>query len=116
MFDIYINNQTIEQAFDVAKVASGSNNPIYRDYVIYVPADETVPTDLWVALCPNSRTTPQYYNDILNGLEIYKLNDSSGNLAVLNPVVTEKVVENSAKGPVSSKHKGYTIGTWIGAM
>ncbi|GLJ29892.1 hypothetical protein SUGI_0590910 [Cryptomeria japonica] len=120
IFDIYINNQTVEQAFDVIEAASGSNHPIYRDYVIYVAADESATTDLWVVLCPNSRTAPQYYNAILNGLEIYKLNDSSGNFAGLNPVVTEEVVENSAKGPESSisssKRKGHTIGTVSGSF
>ncbi|GLJ29893.1 hypothetical protein SUGI_0590920 [Cryptomeria japonica] len=120
IFDIYINNQTVEQALDVTEVASGSNHPIYRDYVIYIPAEESATTDLWVALCPNNRTKLQYHNGILNGLEIFKFNDSSGNLAGLNHVVTEEVLENSANGPISStsssKHKGYTIGSVSGSF
>ncbi|XP_057828561.1 receptor-like protein kinase FERONIA [Cryptomeria japonica] len=121
-FDIYINNQTAEEAFDVIEVASGPNIPIYRDYLIYVPADESTTTDLWVELHPNNKTRPpsERYNAILNGLEIFKLNDSSGNLAGLNPVVTEETEESTANGPVSSpsssKHKGYIIGIVSGSL
>ncbi|GLJ29891.1 hypothetical protein SUGI_0590900 [Cryptomeria japonica] len=117
-FDIYINNQSAEEAFDVIVEASGPNIPIYRDYLISVPADKSATTDLWVELHPNNKTRPpsERYNAILNGLEIFKLNDSSRNLAGLSPVVTEETEENSTNGPVSmnitssNKHKGYIIG------
>ncbi|GLJ29890.1 hypothetical protein SUGI_0590880 [Cryptomeria japonica] len=128
-FDIYINNQTAEEAFDVIVEASGPNIPIYRDYLISVPADESATTDLWVELHPNNKSRPQYYDAILNGLEIFKLNDSSGNLSGLSPVVTEETEENSANGPVSTnstssnkhstsnnKHRGYIIGIVSGSL
>ncbi|KAH9300538.1 hypothetical protein KI387_012121, partial [Taxus chinensis] len=104
VFDISINNLTAEQGFDVVAAASVPNCPIYKDYLVNVPAHESGKTDMWVALYPNKKTGPEYYNAILNGLEIFKLNDSSGNLAGPNPVVTEEAVEKPVNRPMSSSN------------
>lgn len=85
VFDIYLNNQTAELFADVIAWSGSKNTPVYKDYAVYVsdsPGDDL----LWVALHPSVDDKPEYYNAILNGLEILKLNDTSGNLAGPNPV------------------------------
>ncbi|XP_057832792.2 receptor-like protein kinase FERONIA [Cryptomeria japonica] len=117
-FNIYINNQTAETAFDVIGTGANLGNPIYKDYAIYVPAQEGDPY-LFVALQPDVAVKPQYYDAILNGLELFKLNDSAGNLAGPNPVAS--IVDNS-QGPDSgvnaspSSHSSSSKGPVIGGV
>jgi serine/threonine protein kinase len=84
VFDIFINNQTAQPQFDVIAMTETQNTPIFEDYVVYVQP-QSGGTNLWVALHPNPASKPQFYDAILNGLEVFKLNDSSGNLAGPNP-------------------------------
>ncbi|PRQ42671.1 putative protein kinase RLK-Pelle-CrRLK1L-1 family [Rosa chinensis] len=85
VFDIYLNNQTAESAFDVAGITEGNGIPLYRDYVVIVP-NGSPQEDLWLALHPEPTDKPQYYDAILNGVEIFKINDSTGNLGGPNPI------------------------------
>ncbi|KAK3004864.1 hypothetical protein RJ639_019532 [Escallonia herrerae] len=87
MFRIFINNQTAEEEADVIAWSGGTGIPVFKDYVVQV-----VDTDgrrskryLWLAMHPNLETGSQYGNAILNGLEIFKLNNSDGSLAGRNP-------------------------------
>lgn len=84
VFDIFINNQTAQSQFDVIALAGAKNTPTYEDYVVYVQP-QSGDTTLWVALHPNPSSGPEVYDAILNGLEVFKVNDSSGNLAGPNP-------------------------------
>ncbi|KAJ0035505.1 hypothetical protein Pint_24349 [Pistacia integerrima] len=81
VFNIFVNNQTAKENADVIEWAESQGVPVYKDYAVYA-SDE----DLWVALHPSVSTKPQYYDAILNGLEIFKMNDTRGNLAGPNPV------------------------------
>ncbi|KAM5560722.1 hypothetical protein ABKV19_021734 [Rosa sericea] len=85
VFDIYLNNQTAESAFDVAGITRGNGIPLYRDYVVIVP-NGSPQEDLWLALHPNPTDKPQYYDAILNGVEIFKISDTTGNLGGPNPI------------------------------
>jgi len=106
VFDIFIHNQTVETQFDVIASTQAQNTPMFKDYVVYVQPQSSS-SNLWVAIHPDPSTKPQYYDAILNGLEIFKLNDSSGNLAGPNPTptpvmppvaaATQKPGENSSK-------------------
>ncbi|KAH7865145.1 hypothetical protein Vadar_002817 [Vaccinium darrowii] len=61
--------------------------------------------DLWLALHPNTASKPEYYNAILNGVEIFKVNDTLGNLAGPNPVPVppEDITDpSSANRPATS--------------
>lgn len=92
VFDIYVNNQTAQPATDLIAWAGSDGVPVYRDFAVYVndqPGDE----QLWVALHPSVSMKPEFYDAILNGLEIFKLNDANGNLAGLNPVPSSMLIE-----------------------
>ncbi|XP_062006120.1 receptor-like protein kinase FERONIA [Rosa rugosa] len=85
VFDIYLNNQTAESAFDVAAFTGGNGIPAYRDYVVQVP-NGSPQEDLWLALHPDRTDKPQWYDAILNGVEIFKISDTTGNLGGPNPI------------------------------
>ncbi|XWS75685.1 hypothetical protein CRYUN_Cryun01aG0112600 [Craigia yunnanensis] len=80
VFSIFINNQTAERELDVFRWSGGSGIPKYKDYVVFATKKQ-----LWLALQPNMRSTPKYADAILNGIEIFKLNNSQGILAGPNP-------------------------------
>ncbi|KAL6292981.1 hypothetical protein ACE6H2_001123 [Prunus campanulata] len=92
-FDIYLNNQTAEETADVIQWAGSIGMPIYKDYAIHIN-DKEGDEMLWVALHPNLGQHPQYYDAILNGLEIFKVNDTHGNLAGPN-IVPSKMLLNA---------------------
>ncbi|XP_026420313.1 receptor-like protein kinase FERONIA [Papaver somniferum] len=100
VFQIFLNGQTVEDRADVVSWTGNTGNGIalYKDYAVRLPEGEGQ-QDLWVAL------HPKYYNVILNGLEIFKVNDTTGNLAAPNPIhtpVQQRILPN-----VPSKSKIY---------
>lgn len=106
MFEIFIGNQTADNQADVAGWTKGNGIPTYRDYVVLV-TDGGSQQDLWLALHPNTALKPQYYDAILNGVEIFKLSDASGNLAGPNPIPAPKqdVIDPSRARPPSGSGK-----------
>ncbi|XP_010242732.1 PREDICTED: receptor-like protein kinase ANXUR1 [Nelumbo nucifera] len=98
VFDIYLNNRTAQAQADVVLWAGSGGVPVYKDYAIYVtdaPGDD----QLWVAMHPTVSARPEFYDALLNGLEIFKLNDSRGNLAGPNPVPSPMLVKAQAETP-----------------
>ncbi|KAF5961927.1 hypothetical protein HYC85_003136 [Camellia sinensis] len=86
IFSVYMNNQTADQEVDVIHLSGGNGIPVFKDYVLLVPAvDGLRKVDLWLAMHPNMHSKPMYADAILNGLEIFKLNQSNGSLAGPNP-------------------------------
>ncbi|XVF66110.1 hypothetical protein PTKIN_Ptkin10aG0008100 [Pterospermum kingtungense] len=81
VFDIFVNNRTAQIGADVIGWAGSQGIPVYKDYAAYVNDHD----ELWVALHPTVSMKPEYYDAILNGLEIFKVNDTSANLAGPNP-------------------------------
>lgn len=104
VFDIFLNNQTAQSGADVVGWAHSNGVPVYQDYVVFVPTGAPQ-QDLWLALHPNTASKPEYYNAILNGVEIFKVNDTLGNLAGPNPVPAppEDITDpSSANRPATS--------------
>ncbi|KAK1283572.1 Receptor-like protein kinase FERONIA [Acorus calamus] len=88
VFDVFINNQTAVHGLDVITYNNGGGIgvPVYLDYIVFFPnTSASSRQDLWIALHPDIDSNPMIYDAELNGLEIFKLNDSNGNLAGPNP-------------------------------
>lgn len=112
VFDIFLSNQTAQKSADVIGWAGSRGVPVYKDYATYVN-DGKGDEELWVALHPSVSMAPEYYDAILNGLEIFKLNDTSGNLAGLNPTPSDMLLEAEAVSkfsPSESNRRGQVIG------
>ncbi|KAL8140850.1 hypothetical protein V2J09_006871 [Rumex salicifolius] len=102
VFFIYINNQSAIRngAADVVGWAGGKMIPTYKDLAIFVNGDnkdEDGDTILSLGLHPDEGSHPQYLDAILNGLEIFKVNDNAKNLAGPNPTVSRAMAEAQEK-------------------
>ncbi|XP_022735657.1 receptor-like protein kinase FERONIA [Durio zibethinus] len=103
VFFIFINNQTAENQADVMVWSKGHGIPVYRDYVVMIPLQTVGKQDLWLELHPNIQVKPEYYDAILNGVEIFKISNFDGNLAGLNPPIDESKFQPSAAPSKKSK-------------
>lgn len=98
VFFIYINNQSVlgdSVGADVVAWTGGKGIPSYKDYAIYVSRNGNTNSDgdsiLSLGLHPYDKgsSLPQYFDAILNGLEIFKINDNDNNLAAPNPTLSQ---------------------------
>jgi serine/threonine protein kinase len=48
---------------------------------------------MWIAMHPSVALRPQFYDAILSGLEVFKLNDTAGNLAAPDPLPSKLLAE-----------------------
>ncbi|XP_047154826.1 receptor-like protein kinase ANXUR2 [Vigna umbellata] len=94
VFKIYINNRTAETAADVIGWSGGQGVPTYKDYVLYVK-DQPGDDQLWLALHPANESKPEFYDALLNGVEVFKLNDTD--LSGPNPQPSEMLVQHEHK-------------------
>lgn len=116
VFTIFLNNQTAEKGADVIGWAGSNGIPFHKDYVVFVPSGPPQQL-LWLELHPYTESKPQYYDAILNGVEIFKINDTTGNLAGPNPDPLPQPQEEDASSNHSSgsgKNHKATIGGAVG--
>ncbi|KAL7095081.1 hypothetical protein ACP275_10G002500 [Erythranthe tilingii] len=116
VFIIFMGNQTAEKEADVIAWGGGKNGiPIHKDYVVFVPTGPPQQL-LWLALYPNIALKPQYYDAILNGVEIFKVSDPRGNLAGPNPDPLPPVPVDTSPQQSSSSGKNHKaiIGGGVG--
>ena len=83
-FTIYIDYQLAEETADVILWADDNDTPYYKDYVVMIQNKGEDSHTLAIDLHP--RTDATLRDAILNGVEVFKLSDLSGNLAGLNMV------------------------------
>ncbi|KAL0300022.1 UNVERIFIED_CONTAM: Receptor-like protein kinase FERONIA [Sesamum calycinum] len=111
----HLTYTTAEQAADVIAWAGSNGVPVHRDYVVVVPNGPPQQL-LWLDLHPYTASKPQYYDAILNGVEIFKINDTTGNLAGPNPdPLPEPPADSSSQSSSASgnNHKA-AIGGGVG--
>ncbi|PIN26783.1 Serine/threonine protein kinase [Handroanthus impetiginosus] len=85
VFDIYVDNQSVDDLVDVIFWTGGTQIPIFRDYIVWVPDDgRRGKKDLRLSLSPDTQGLPKHINVLLNGLEIFKLSDANRSLAAAN--------------------------------
>ncbi|XP_018505072.2 receptor-like protein kinase FERONIA [Pyrus x bretschneideri] len=91
VFLIYVANQTAEERADIMEWSGGNGIPTYRDYVVFIPTGtgnkKKVPLSVTLQALPVPKPyrITKYLDAILNGLEIFKLNGTNGNLAGPDP-------------------------------
>ncbi|KAJ4876790.1 Receptor-like protein kinase FERONIA [Raphanus sativus] len=76
VFSVFLNNMTAEPKADVVGWSGGNGMALHRDFIVDVANDNNI----FLILHPNE-VSPVYFDDIINGLEIFKINNSDGNLA-----------------------------------
>ncbi|KAK1286544.1 Receptor-like protein kinase FERONIA [Acorus calamus] len=109
VFDIFINNQTAFTAFDVIAQTNGGGLgvPVYRDFIAFF-RNTTESQFLWIALHPNTDGKPTGDDAEMNGLEVFKLNDSTGSLAGPNPPMFMRKPANPTPGaPNNGSNKSH---------
>ncbi|OAY50140.1 receptor-like protein kinase FERONIA [Manihot esculenta] len=110
VFSIYINNQTAYGGADVIAWSGGQGVPVYKDFITMFPQERERIQDLWLELHPNTRSQSEYYDAILNGVEIFKLNNHDGDLAGLNPPQKQgPLVNSTSRSSGSSKKRLLTV-------
>ncbi|XP_021760146.1 receptor-like protein kinase ANXUR1 [Chenopodium quinoa] len=94
LFNIFIYNQTATPSgADVIAWTGSKDVPIYKDYAVSVQ-DGKGQQELLVALHPRDGVDkPEFYDAILNGLEMFKVSDGNKNLAGPNPSPSEALVK-----------------------
>jgi Malectin-like domain len=114
VFNIYINNQTAQTAFDVIMHSGGIGIPVYEDYVAITTGSGQM--DMWIELHPNILSKPKFYDAILNGLEVFKMSMAEYNLAGLNPapLLENTVPPNQSYGKVVHRGSERNVAAIIG--
>ncbi|KAG2307511.1 hypothetical protein Bca52824_027259 [Brassica carinata] len=116
VFTIFLGKQIAMLDMDVIHLSGGSGIPVYLDFCVLVGFENGPRPYLRLDLHPYTDIVPTFYDAILNGVEILKLNVSSGNLAGPNPNPTSALTPNSVKQDIQKDKRNshvlvITLGT-----
>ena len=101
-------------------LAGKGNTPIYQDFIVSM--FKSGMDNIWIQMgsSTNSAAATNYKDAILNGMEIYKVNNTANSLAGPNPsVVATNPSPSSASTPQSSSSKsnvGIIAGVVVGGV
>ncbi|XP_073392407.1 receptor-like protein kinase THESEUS 1 [Physcomitrium patens] len=114
VFIIEINRVAIYQFFDIIEEAGAAYTPLYRDFM--VPMINTYPK-INVRIAPD-RSNPNAKNVLLNGLEIFKVNNANSSLAGPNRIIEPNTTSGGTQttNSSSSSNLGAIIGASIGGV
>lgn len=104
VFEIMLNNETAFNTADIIAWTGGKGIPTRKDYAVYI-GNEPGDAQLWVTLHTNIDLKPEFYDILLNGLEVFKLSDSKSNLAGQNPVPSEMMQKQLIANRAASNRK-----------
>ncbi|CAH1447547.1 unnamed protein product [Lactuca virosa] len=119
VFEIKLNNETAFNTADIIAWTGGKGIPTRKDYAVYIGNKLGIDAELWVTLHTNIDLKPEFYDILLNGLEVFKLSDSQSNLAGRNPVpskmMQKQLIENrAAHDPNRKCSKQVIVGGAVG--
>ncbi|KAK4838974.1 hypothetical protein QYF36_018039 [Acer negundo] len=110
IFEIHIANQPAEKRADVIAWGGGNGFPVYRDYAVMMGSKANQKKqNLSIALHPAPAYMTNYSDAILNGVEIFKV-DNSRSLAGPNPdppTTPTTVKQTTSVGPTSTTSKAH---------
>ncbi|MBA0845561.1 hypothetical protein Goarm_000064, partial [Gossypium armourianum] len=92
--------------------SGGKGIPVYKDYVLLIPSEGSSKQTLWLAFHPSEEA--KFRDAILNGLEIFKLNNSDGSLAVPNPESSSSLASVKPENKQPKKGKKLSMKIVIG--
>lgn len=96
VFYIYLNDHMAEEMADIIGWTGSSGRPIFVNYGLFVH-QEVRDDNLRVALHPSTLNDPEFFDAMLNGLEVFKVSDGGGNLAGPNPQPSEMLARHEAE-------------------
>lgn len=97
IFNIYLQNQTAYSALDLV-LSKMADHVFYRDFTVNSSGGITT---LWVQVGPTPNAATSNNNAILNGVEIWKLNNSAGSLDGISPAAAPPSTSGSSNlGPI----------------
>ncbi|KAK6120139.1 hypothetical protein DH2020_046045 [Rehmannia glutinosa] len=90
VFDVFVNNKTAANEIDIFAMTNSISTPMKKDFVVRVSNKTSDDAQIWVTLHPTDDTKPEFFDVLLNGLEIFKLSDNTkSNLAGPNPTISD---------------------------
>ncbi|KAL5582114.1 hypothetical protein UlMin_014556 [Ulmus minor] len=118
VFNISLANENALTNFDIIRDSGGTNVPFKEDFVVSMNlGDGGKKVNLSVSVKPISDgSISKYIDAILNGVEIFKLSDTFGNLAAPNPVPIHFTPPNVPPPSQKKKSKNYLIGIVAGVV
>ncbi|KAI4297490.1 hypothetical protein L6164_037379 [Bauhinia variegata] len=118
VFQIFIADNLAERLADVIMWSGGNLIPVYKDYAVFMVSKasfKNLNLSIKLQRHPNEKLS-DYDNVILNGIEIFKVNDSNGNLGGPNPDSTwQPLVPLSEPSGKSKKKKIVPIVLGVGS-
>ncbi|XP_027351430.1 receptor-like protein kinase FERONIA [Abrus precatorius] len=108
VFQIFIDDNLVEELADVINWSGGNLIPVYRDYAVIMLGSKNSNLSIKLQRLPKGVIT-RYRDVLLNGIEILKISDDNDNLAEPNPDPRLSPHQQQILQTQTSKHKSPII-------